>query len=154
MRVIETEAVRRHERSGLLDMSAERIAQNGMQNMCTRMIRSDARAPVFIDLRLNLIACRELSIFDLYLVNSDTANRRISIRDPRHPVGRRECSDIADLSARSVVYVDKILKGVNPAELPIEQPRRLFLVINRKTANTLGLTVPPALLLQADQVIQ
>ena len=62
--------------------------------------------------------------------------------------------DIADLSARSVVYVDKILKGATPAELPIEQPRSLFLVINRKTAKTLGLTIPPALLLQADQVIQ
>jgi len=62
--------------------------------------------------------------------------------------------DIADLSARSVVYVDKILKGATPAELPIEQPRSLFLVINRKTANAMGLTVPPALILQADQVIQ
>ncbi|HEY2816590.1 MAG TPA: ABC transporter substrate-binding protein [Casimicrobiaceae bacterium] len=62
--------------------------------------------------------------------------------------------NIAELSARSVAYVDKILKGANPAELPIEQPRKLFLVINRKTATALGLTVSPALLLQADQVIQ
>lgn len=61
---------------------------------------------------------------------------------------------IADLSARAVVYVDKILKGADPAELPIEQPRRLFLVLNRKTANALGLTIPPRLLLQADEIIE
>jgi putative ABC transport system substrate-binding protein len=62
--------------------------------------------------------------------------------------------DIAELSSRAMVYVDKILKGANPADLPIEQPRKLFLVINRRTASALGLTVPPPLLLQADQVIQ
>jgi putative ABC transport system substrate-binding protein len=62
--------------------------------------------------------------------------------------------DITDLSYRAVAYVDKILKGANPAELPIEQPRKLFLMINRRSANALGLTVPPALMLQADQIIQ
>jgi putative ABC transport system substrate-binding protein len=61
---------------------------------------------------------------------------------------------IADLSARAVVYVDKILKGANPGRLPIEQPRRLFLVINRATASALGVTIPPPLLLQADEIIQ
>ena len=50
--------------------------------------------------------------------------------------------------------MDKILKGAIPAELPIELPRKLFLVINRKSATALGLTVPPGLMLQADQVIQ
>jgi len=62
--------------------------------------------------------------------------------------------DIADLSSRAAAYVDKILKGANPAEIPIEQPRRFFLVINRRTAGALGLRISPALLLQADQVIQ
>jgi len=62
--------------------------------------------------------------------------------------------DIVDLTARAADYVDKILKGANPAELPIEQPRSPFLVINRKSASMLGLVVPTALLLQADQVIQ
>jgi putative ABC transport system substrate-binding protein len=62
--------------------------------------------------------------------------------------------DIAALSARAAVYVDRILRGANPAELPIEQPSKLLLVINRKTANALGVKIPPALLLQADQVIQ
>ncbi len=62
--------------------------------------------------------------------------------------------DIAALSARAVDYVDRILKGADPAGMPIEQPRKLYLVLNRRTAAALGLTVPRWLLLQADRVIQ
>jgi putative ABC transport system substrate-binding protein len=62
--------------------------------------------------------------------------------------------DIRDLIYRVGTYVDKILKGANPAELPIEQPRKLILTVNRKTANALGLTIPQSLMVQADQVIQ
>jgi len=62
--------------------------------------------------------------------------------------------DLSDLARRGAIYVDRILRGAKPADLPVEQPTTFEMVINLRTAKALGLTIPQSVMLRVDQVIE
>ena len=97
---------------------------------------------------------------------SDSKNTIVEGANARHLPGMFELGfhtagalaaygvDVSDNFRRAAGYVDKILKGTRPADLPVENPSKFYLIINLKTAKALGLTIPPSLLARADQVIE
>ena len=113
---------------------------------------------------------REQASAVIVLVDAVLQNNRTRITDlaARHRLpavyGLSEYAEVGGLLAygpnrldmfrRAPTYVDRILKGAKPGDLPVEQPSTFALVINLKTAKALGLTIPPSLLLRADQVIE
>jgi putative ABC transport system substrate-binding protein len=105
-----------------------------------------------------VLADRELLAHRMQIVNFAATNRLPGMYPYREYVDAGGLMSYApsniDLFLRTAIYVDKILKGTKPADLPVQEPVKFELVINLKTAKALGLDVPPLLLARADEVIE
>jgi putative ABC transport system substrate-binding protein len=142
-------------------------AQDAARTLGVRLQLMGARNPGEIDSAFAVLTGEQAVIV---LVDATLQANRTRITDlvARHRLpavyGLSEYAEVGGLLAygpnrldmfrRAGLYVDKILKGAKPADLPVEQPTKFELVINLKTAKALGLTIPPSLLARADQVIE
>jgi putative ABC transport system substrate-binding protein len=146
-----------------------RVAQDTAKKFGVRVTLTEARRPDEIEAAFAAIAKQQTDAL-LVMVDAMLVSQRQRVADlaakHRLPVMYpfREFVEVGGLMSygaslkdnyrRAAAYVDKILKGAKPGELPVEQPTKFELVINIKTARTLGLTIPPELLLRADEVIR
>jgi putative ABC transport system substrate-binding protein len=129
-----------------------------------RMAGMDGIAVAFAELRRAKV--KAVYVLDSALLGSNVGKLLPLAKAAKLPVvyGRREwvkegallsySADFGDLFRRSATYVDRILKGEKPAELSIQQPTKFEFVVNLKTANALGITIPESVLLRADEVIR
>jgi putative ABC transport system substrate-binding protein len=146
-----------------------RHAQDAARALGVRLQILGARGPSEIDSAFSAMAAEQAGAV-IVLVDAILQSNRARIADlaARHRLpavyGLHEYAEVGGLLAygpnrldmfrRAATYVDRILKGAKPGDLPVEQPSTFTLVINLKTAKALGLTIPPSLLLRADQVIE
>jgi putative ABC transport system substrate-binding protein len=160
------------------------VLQNPTNPVHLSSLKATEEAAQVIGLHVQTLEVRDPSEFSSAFVamTSERADALVVLGDPLFLSHRREIAALAvmnrlptvhgerahaeagalmsygtsapDLWRRAATYVDKILKGAKPADLPVEQPTKFELVINLKTANALGLTIPPTLLFRADEVIR
>jgi putative ABC transport system substrate-binding protein len=150
-------------------VSARPVVEAAAQNLGLRLTYLEVRTPEDIDGAFAEISREKLdAVFPLPQPLAYTRRARLAQLALAHRVasvvGWREAVEagalmgystpIVEFVRREPYYIDRILKGAKPADLPVEQPTRFELTINLKTAKTLGLTLPPSLLARADQVIE